>query len=132
MTVDATLRERVAAATRDWVDLDPCPGHAWHHPSPLRLVSHHIQPLSWNGPNIAANRISVCDTCHYAAHVVLEVFRVAGAVVPRTAVRAALGLPKGWPLSRFAYDLAEEGWGRAHAAKVPVARRASLAQIMAA
>jgi hypothetical protein len=39
-----------------------------HRPVPLRFVWHHVQPLEAGGPNIPANQVEICDSCHYSIH----------------------------------------------------------------
>ncbi len=39
-----------------------------HRPQPLRFIWHHVQPLEAGGPDIAANQVELCDSCHYTIH----------------------------------------------------------------
>lgn len=35
---------------------------------------HHIQPLSWGGPNEPGNRVAICGTTHDATHDLLNLY----------------------------------------------------------
>ena len=39
-----------------------------HNPVPLRFVWHHVQPLEAGGPDVMANQVELCDSCHYSIH----------------------------------------------------------------
>jgi len=45
-----------------------CTVHNSHYPTPLRTVTHHIQPLAMGGHDVPANRVQACDTGHYNIH----------------------------------------------------------------
>jgi hypothetical protein len=45
-----------------------CQVHRYHRPRPLRIVTHHLQPLGMGGLDVPANRISTCDTGHFDIH----------------------------------------------------------------
>jgi hypothetical protein len=62
-----------------------------HAPNPgADLNLHHIQPLSWQGPDIESNRIWICPTTHARAHSVLNEY-----------VRALPGRPDPKVLARY-------------------------------
>jgi hypothetical protein len=42
-----------------------------HRPTPLRYVWHHILPLTCGGKSEAANLVSLCDSCHFAVHMLM-------------------------------------------------------------
>lgn len=46
----------------------PCTVHAYHWPPPLRVVTHHIQPIEMGGLDVDSNKVRVCDTGHYNIH----------------------------------------------------------------
>jgi hypothetical protein len=48
-----------------------CNGYGVHRPIPLRFVWHHILPQACGGQTVAANLVSLCDSCHYSIHIVL-------------------------------------------------------------
>ena len=50
----------------------PCQVHRTHSPIPLRTVPHHIQPQAMGGPDVAANKVQVCDTGHFNIHRLLD------------------------------------------------------------
>jgi hypothetical protein len=45
-----------------------------HRPPPLVLHSHHVVPLSWDGPDVPANRVTICPTCHTSTHMLLDLY----------------------------------------------------------
>ena len=49
-----------------------CPCVSAHRPEPKGLDTHHILPLSWGGPDVAANRIDICPTTHRNVHDLLR------------------------------------------------------------
>lgn len=51
---------------------DLCVVHGYHYPKPTRTVSHHIVPQEFGGPDVAENRVWVCDTGHYNIHEVIR------------------------------------------------------------
>ena len=55
----------------------PCLHHRSHSPEPKQNHFHHIQPLSWNGPDTAANRTTLCPTSHANTHLILDQWRKA-------------------------------------------------------
>jgi len=52
--------------------MSACQVHAYHWPKPLRTVVHHLQPLAMDGPDVASNRVTVCDTGHFNIHRCLD------------------------------------------------------------
>lgn len=76
-----------------------------HRPRILRVDAHHVQPVSWRGPDTQANLVYVCSNCHVAAHLALDVLRAAGgpANVPWLTRRR---------FPRYAWALAVDGWTR--------------------
>lgn len=51
---------------------DGCDMHGYHRPKPLRIEIHHIQPLGMAGPNVAANKVSICPSGHFNVHRLLD------------------------------------------------------------
>ena len=39
-----------------------------HRPTPLRFVTHHIQPQEAGGQSVPENFAQLCDSCHYTIH----------------------------------------------------------------
>lgn len=55
-----------------------CPCVPIHAPIPLAFQVHHVQPRAWSGPDVPANKVTICGTCHDNVHHALdEVVRVA-------------------------------------------------------
>lgn len=53
-----------------------------HRPMPLRYVWHHILPQACGGLSVITNLVSLCDSCHFAVHVLLYQCKVNGVVTP--------------------------------------------------
>lgn len=54
-----------------------------HSPRLMVIEDHHIEPLSWGGPDVAANKVRVCPNTHYGTHALLnEYVRHKGAPPP--------------------------------------------------
>jgi hypothetical protein len=49
-----------------------CANPIRHTPTPMVLERHHIQPLSWGGPNTPDNLVLVCSNCHQGTHTALN------------------------------------------------------------
>jgi hypothetical protein len=49
-----------------------CAVHGYHWPKPIGVVVHHIQPLAAGGPDVAANRVTICPTGHLNVHRLLD------------------------------------------------------------
>lgn len=80
-----------------------CAYHPAHRPHPHQIDTHHIVPTSWQGPDVAANRISLCVQCHHNVHSLLdEHIRHAG-VVPWQIRRTYTALEQ---------QLAAEAWAK--------------------
>jgi hypothetical protein len=47
-----------------------------HRPTPLRFVWHHVLPQICGGQTVAANVVSLCDSCHYSVHALLWQLKV--------------------------------------------------------
>lgn len=45
---------------------------AAHSPASYVAVVHHVVPLSWGGPDVAANKVTVCSNTHEATHRLLD------------------------------------------------------------
>ncbi len=78
-----------------------------HRPHPLELERHHIWPLGMGGPDDDANIAWLCPTAHTNAHEILRHFMRSGALT-WTKVGALYDVP----VSRYAYDLAVDGYHR--------------------
>jgi len=81
----------------------PCSVHKYHSPKIWRTVSHHVVPQAWT-QQIAqpdSPRVTLCDTAHYAIHMLIDALRVNAAHPVMPAVYR---------------DLAEEaiGWWEEH------------------
>src|SRR3954463_14860859 len=76
-----------------------CEVHGSHRPNPLRLVVHHIQPLGMGGPDVASNKVVVCDTGHYNIH------RLMGYLLKGQALPKGLGTRKERVLANQGYRL---------------------------
>lgn len=78
-----------------------CACVASHAPEPADVEVHHCVPLSWGGPDVAANRVPLCSTSHSNVHALLRAYQKAG------------GLPA-WEVRRrfspFTRALAARGW----------------------
>jgi len=55
-----------------------CSVHGFHSPRPNDMDVHHVVPKSWGGPDVAANRIQVCQTGHHNVHELLAAYLRAG------------------------------------------------------
>ena len=42
--------------------------YAHHHRELVPLEVHHVWPLGERGPNVAANKVSICSNAHSSAH----------------------------------------------------------------
>lgn len=49
-----------------------CAVHRTHTPKPLGVVVHHVQPKAMGGPDVEANRVTVCPTGHLNIHRLLD------------------------------------------------------------
>ena len=78
-----------------------------HRPPALELNIHHILPLYLGGEDAADNREAVCPTTHANTHEVLRLLLRDG---PLTYRQVQAIQPR--PLSRYAYDLAMDGYQR--------------------
>ncbi len=88
-------------------DGQTCRCQAEHRPAPLELERHHIWPLGMGGPEDASNIVWVCPTTHTNTH---EILRHLMRVGPLTwgEVLAMYDVP----VSRYAYQLAVDGYRR--------------------
>lgn len=89
-----------------------CLCSADHRPPVLEFEYHHIQPLSMHGPNVAANLVAVCPTCHTNTHELLRLMVAAG----RELSDYELQQIEDRPVSRYAAALARDGFRRWQAA----------------
>ena len=77
----------------------PCSLHKGHTPKIWRTVSHHVIPQAWTSqlgqPDSA--RVTICDTAHYAIHLLIDALVFSGAVpsMPRAYRDLALEA-EGW------------------------------------
>lgn len=74
---------------------------AHHHDSLVPMEVHHVWPLGDGGPDVVANKVSLCCNAHYSVHSLLDLYRKGNGVVPWT-VRRQYG-----PVVR---ELALRGW----------------------
>lgn len=88
-----------------------CLCRATHAPHPLELERHHVWPLGMGGPDTADNVVWTCPTTHTNTH---ELLRLLMRVGPLT--WGEVGAMYDVPVSRYAYDLAVEGYRRVLAA----------------
>lgn len=72
-----------------------------HSPVPVDVEVHHVLPLSWGGPDTAANRTPICPTAHSSVHWLLRAYQRAGGT-PSWEVRRRV--------SPFVRSLAQRGW----------------------
>lgn len=79
-----------------------------HRPAPLELERHHIHPLGLGGPDVVQNVAWVCPTTHTNVHELLRWFINESRVVPWRDVTDRYEQA----VSRYAYDLAKEGYQR--------------------
>lgn len=49
-----------------------------HRPQPLVLEAHHVLPLSWAGPDVPENRVTLCSTAHHGTHALLDLYVTLG------------------------------------------------------
>jgi hypothetical protein len=81
----------------------PCAVHRYHTPTSHINEVHHIWPVGDGGPDIPANKVTICATGHNSVHHLLDAYRRAG------------GDP-GWPQRRQytpgERQLADLGWRR--------------------
>lgn len=82
---------------------DHCECVAHHRPTPARYVWHHVLPRTCGGPTTAANLVQLCDSAHYAIHVLLYELRLGGGVLP----------PGYGHRNSFHLDIARTGYERA-------------------
>lgn len=91
-----------------------CPCRATHSPHPLELERHHVWPLGMGGPDLDLNVAWVCPTTHTNIHELLRIFL--GPLGPLT--WGEVGDLYDVPVSRYAFDLAREGYRRVMARSV--------------
>lgn len=88
-------------------DLD-CECVTDHRPANTEPDIHHIQPLSWSGPDTEANKVAICPNQHRSVHQLLREYRRAGGT-PAWSVRINY--------SPFTRRLAARGWAEYQQAK---------------
>jgi hypothetical protein len=49
-----------------------CQVHGDHRPIPLELHRHHVWPQAMGGPDVEANKVTVCPTGHANIHVAMR------------------------------------------------------------
>lgn len=91
-----------------------CPCRTTHSPHPLELERHHVWPLGMGGPDTADNVVFVCPTTHTNTHELLRLLMRDG---PLT--WGEIGDLYETPVSRYAFDLAHEGYRRVMARVAP-------------
>lgn len=84
-----------------------CACRTTHAPHPLELERHHIWPSGMGGPDTEDNVVFVCPTTHTNTHELLRLFMRDG---PLT--WTDVGEIYDVPVSRYAFDLAHEGYRR--------------------
>jgi hypothetical protein len=84
-----------------WGELAPHCDIGKHRPTPLRYVWHHVLPQAAGGQTNTSNLLSLCDTCHYAIHVILWHLRQHNGQPP-----ALAGHPKHMAYAIQGYQLA--------------------------
>lgn len=84
-----------------------CQCMAEHRPAPLELNAHHIWPLGMGGPDVDSNVAWLCPTAHANVHELLRLLMRDGSLTWRQALDL---YPV--PVSRYAFDLAHEGFRR--------------------
>lgn len=78
-----------------------------HYPSPLELEHHHIWPKGLGGTDDPSNLVWICPTTHTNAHEILRLFMRNGLMS-----FYELGELYDTPVSKYAYQLAKEGYIR--------------------
>lgn len=73
----------------------------WHRPKIRIIDRHHIVPLSWDGPDIAGNIVTICPNTHRLVHELLDLYKKYGGFVP------SMHLSK---FPKYTRNLAAEGW----------------------
>lgn len=79
-----------------------------HRPAPLELERHHIQPRYLGGTDDLGNIAWVCPTTHTNVHELLRAMVSAKYVIGYSVFQADYEQP----VSRYAYDLAADGFMR--------------------
>ncbi len=64
--------------------MNACQIHKYHSPLPMQQNVHHILPLSWRGPDVASNKVTVCPSGHRNIHVLLDYYVHAQGLPPWT------------------------------------------------
>lgn len=90
-----------------------CLCRATHSPYPLELERHHVWPLGMGGPDTTENVVFVCPTTHTNTHELLRLFMRDGSLT-----WGEIGAIYDVPVSRYAFDLAHEGYRRVLARSV--------------
>lgn len=49
-----------------------CSVTRYHRPRPVQIDHHHVWPIAEGGPNVAANRVDACPSCHTSIHALLR------------------------------------------------------------
>ncbi len=78
-----------------------------HRPPVLEFNSHHILPLYLGGPDVPENRVWLCPTTHVNVHELLRLMLRDGPLTYRQVQNLQTR-----PVSRYAYDLAADGYRR--------------------
>lgn len=91
-----------------------CPCVSDHRPPVLELNDHHILPLYLGGPDVADNLVTICPNAHVSTHELLRLLLRDGLFTYRQAQER-----QSRPVSRYAYDLAVEGYRRYLATRPP-------------
>ncbi len=78
-----------------------------HRPPVLEYNAHHILPEYLGGEDVPDNRVWLCPTTHVNVHEVLRLVLRDGPLTYRQVQHLQ---PR--PLSRYAYDLAADGYAR--------------------
>ena len=75
----------------------------WHRPKVRIIDVHHIQPLSWDGPDTPDNKVTICPNTHRLVHELLDRYKRRSGILFADDVR---------PFPRFVRELAWQGWTR--------------------
>lgn len=85
-----------------------CACRVTHAPHPLELERHHVYPLGMGGDDSESNVVWVCPTTHTNTHELLRLMVRALRVLSWGELLDAYDVP----VSRYAYELAVDGFNR--------------------
>lgn len=55
-----------------------CANPIRHTPAALIFDQHHVRPESWGGQTDPSNLVTVCPTCHYSTHILIDLYVTLG------------------------------------------------------